>query len=401
VPTIFQTEDLAAEKAAISAIIANQQAEISLTEVFGTLAAHAKTVLWAALAAGVVSAGVAFLIPVEYTAEAVILTPQQPQPSFSAMAQLAGGNAVSGLGLSSLGLLTGLGLHNPSDLYVGILESRTIADALISRFHLKQVYDDKYTQNARKHLARRTSIKAGKDTLIHIRIDDRDPVRAAQLANAYVEELSQRNATVALTDASQRRLFFEQQVTKEKDLLAKAEDALRETQQFTGLVEPGSQAGALIRSASQLNAEILSREAEVAGMHTFLADDNPRFQMVNRQLAALRAELAKLESGEHVAGTPEVPVGKLPQAALAYLRKYRDVRYHESLYEVLSKQYEAARLDEAKAAPLIQVVDAAVVPEKKSWPPRTIIILTSIFLAAVIACCWILVTNRQARQGES
>jgi uncharacterized protein involved in exopolysaccharide biosynthesis len=248
-------------------------------------------------------------------------------------------------------------------------------------------------QQARKHLARRTSIKAGKDTLIHIKIDDRNPARAAQLANAYVEELSLRNTTVALTEASQRRLFFEQQVAKEKELLAKAEDALRETQQFTGLVEPGSQAGALIRSTSQLNAEILSREAELAGMHAFLADDNPRFQMVNRQLAALKSELAKLESGEHIAGTPEVPVGKLPQAALAYLRKYREVKYHESLYEVLAKQYEAARLDEAKAAPLIQIIDAAVVSEKKSWPPRTIIVLISVLLCAVLASFWILATS--------
>jgi uncharacterized protein involved in exopolysaccharide biosynthesis len=123
--------------------------------------------------------------------------------------------------------------------------------------------------------------------------------------------------------------------------------------------------------------------------------------MVNRELAALRSELAKLETGEHVAGTPEVPVGNLPQAGLQYLRKYRDVKYHEGLYEALSKQYEAARLDEAKAAPLVQVIDNAVVPERKSWPPRTLIILISTVLAALISSLWILVGSKPVRQNDA
>jgi uncharacterized protein involved in exopolysaccharide biosynthesis len=297
--------------------------------------------------------------------------------------------------LSALGLLSGFGIRNPSDIYVGILESRTIADSLITRFHLKDAYGDRYMQLARKHLAKRTRIKAGKDTLIHVQVEDRDPRRAAQLANAYVDELFLRNTKVALTEASQRRLFFEQEVAKEKEVLAKAEDALRETQQFTGLVEPTGQAEALIRSASQLHAEILSREAELAGMRTFIADDNPRLQAVSRELSALRSELAKLENGAQIPGTPEVPVGKLPQAGLQYLRKYRDVKYHEALYEILAKQYEAARLDEAKAAPVIQIVDTAVVPERKSWPPRTIIVLIGTMLAGLVACVWILINDRE------
>jgi tyrosine-protein kinase Etk/Wzc len=388
---VLTTEHIEAEKPIKSFISREQDREISFAEVFSILYGRARTILWAVLITAFVSTVIAFLIPVEYTAEAVILTPQQAQPSLSAMAQLAG--AGSGMGLPGLSLLTGFGLRNPSDLYVGILESRTIADALINRFHLKQVYSDKYFQRARKHLARRTVIKAGKDTLIHIQVDDGDPKRAAQLANAYVEELSLRDSTVALTEASQRRLFFEQQIVKEKELLAKAEVALRDTQQVTGLVVPTGQAEALIRSASQLHAEILNREAQLAGMRTYVADDNPRFESVKRELAALRSELTTLEGGEQAAGTPEVPVGKLPQAGLEYLRKFRDVKYHEGLYEALSKQYEAARLDEAKAAPLVQVIDNAVVPEKRSWPPRTLIILISALLAALVSGFWILVSS--------
>ena len=367
--------------------------EISFSDLIGSVTRRAKTILWVVLASALASSVVAFLLPSEYTAESVILTPQQPQPSLTAMAQLAGlGNNSA---LSNLSLLSGFGLRNPADLYVGVLESRTIADAIISRFRLKSVYGDKYLERARKRLARRTTIRAGKDTLIHIKVDDRDPRRAAALANAYVEELSARNTTVALTEASQRRVFFEEQLANEKSVLAKAEDSLKDTQQFTGLVEPTGQAEALIRSASQLRAEILSREAELAGMRTYVADENPRLQMVSHELGALRAELATLEKGEHVSGTPEVPVGRLPQAGLAYLRKYRDVKYHESLYEALAKQYEAARLDEAKAAPLIQVIDTAVIPEKRSWPPRTVLILGTVLLSAVLTICFILMSSKR------
>ena len=393
--TRLMTDEIPGETSTRPAVARDDTVEISLAELLSTLSARKKIIVWAVLATAFVSMAIAFLIPPEYTAEAVILTPQQAQPSLSAMAQLAGGGA----GLPGLSLLAGFGLRNPADLYVGILESRTIADALITRFNLKQVYNDKYTQRARKHLARRTTIKAGKDTLIHIQVDDRDPKRAAQLANAYVEELSSRNATVALTEASQRRLFFEAQVAQEKDLLARAEIALRDTEQVTGLVVPSGQAEALVRSTAQLHAEILSREAQLAGMRTYVADDNPRLQTVEHELATLRSELAKLESGEHLAGTPEVPVGKLPQAGLEYLRKYRDVKYHESLYEALAKQYEAARLDEAKAAPLVQVIDNAVIPERKSWPPRLLIVLMSCVIAALTSGLWIVISSKTGSQA--
>ena len=364
--------------------------EISLGDLFSALSRRRKQMVLPVLLAAAVSTVIAFLIPAEYSAEAVILTPQQAQPSLSSMAQLAGG---AESGLSSLSLLAGFGLRNPSDLYVGILNSRTIADALISKFNLMQVYGDKYLKKARRHLKENTTIKAGKDTLIHIEVWDRNPSRAAQLANAYMNELAQRNSTVALSEASQRRLFFEQQLGKEKDQLTDAEIALRNTQQFTGLVVPTGQAEALIRSASQLHAEILSRQAQLAGMKSYVADDNPRYQMVKRELETLQSELNSLEQGKHVAGTPELPLGKLPEAGLEYIRKYRDLKYHETLFEALAKQYEAARLDEAKAAPMIQIIDRAVVPERKSWPPRTIIVLVSTVLAAIVSALWIILTT--------
>jgi tyrosine-protein kinase Etk/Wzc len=242
-------------------------------------------------------------------------------------------------------------------------------------------------------LARNTTIKTGRDTLIRILVEDRDPNRAAQLANAYVDELSSQNSRVALTEASQRRLFFETQLSKEKSALADAEIALRDTQQATGLVAPTGQAEGLLRAVSQLHAQISARQAQLEAMKTFASDENPHFQRAKREVSALQTELEKLERGNHVAGTPEVPAGELPQAGLQYLRKYRDVKYHEALFEILAKQYEAARLDEAKSGPMVQVIDRAVPPERKSWPPRGILILTAIALAGLASSFWVLLSE--------
>jgi uncharacterized protein involved in exopolysaccharide biosynthesis len=361
-------------------------AEISLVDLFHALSRQRWTITRAVLIGTAVSAAVAFLIPKKYTAEAVILTPQQTQSSLSAVAQLAG--LASASALSAPGLISGFGLRSPSDLYVGILESRTIADALINKFDLKRVYDVSDFYSARKRLKRNTSVKSGRDTLIHVRVEDREPHRAAELANAYVDELAEQNSRVALTEASQRRLFYESQLVKEKDALANAEVALRDTQQATGLVAPTGQADGLIRAVAQLHAEILSREAQIEAMKTYATDTNPHFQVVKREVGALQSELAKLERGNHVPGTPEVAAGQLPEAGLQYVRKYRDVKYHETLFEILAKQYEAARLDEAKSAPLVQVIDRAVAPERKSWPPRALLISGAALLTALLSSLW-------------
>ncbi len=371
--------------------------EISLLHLLRVLWRGKSTIGIAVIVSAAIMSGIAFLLPVKYKAEAVIFTPQQSQSSLSAVAQLTG--LGSAAGFSSLGLLSGLGLRSSSDLYVGILESRTIADGLIKKFDLKQVYHRDTFYTARKQLGRNTTIKAGRDTLIHVQVEDRDPRRAAQIANAYIDELAEQNSHVALTEATQRRIFYESQLVKEKDALSDAEIALRNTQQSTGLVAPTGQAEGLIRAVSQLHAEILTREAQLEAMKTYATDDNPRLQVAKREISALHAELDKLERGNHIPGTAEVPAGQLPEAGLQYLRKYRDFKYHETLFEILAKQYEAARLDEAKSAPMIQVIDRAVPPEKKSWPPRAILTLIAAGLTACVSSFWILMRER-AQMGR-
>lgn len=364
--------------------------EISIADLFQKLARRKLFIARAVLIAAAAATGVAFLWPAKYTAEAVILTPQQTQPSLTAMAQLSG--LGQGGALSGLSLLSGLGMRNAADLYVGILESRTIADTLIGKFHLKQVYDARDYYATRKKLARNTEIKAGRDTLIRIRVEDHDPHRAAELTNAYVDALAEQNSRVAVSEASQRRQFFETQLAKEKNVLSDAEVALRNTQESTGLIAPGGQAEGIIRAVSQLHVQILAQEAKIESMKAYVTEDNPRLKLATSELSALQTALSKLERGNHLPGTPEVPTSQLPEAGLEYLRKYRDVRYHEALFEILSKQYEAARLDEAKSSALIQVIDRAVVPERRSWPPRTLLILGSAIFAALLASFWVLLT---------
>jgi tyrosine-protein kinase Etk/Wzc len=364
--------------------------EMSLLDVFMILRKHRRAILRNIIIAALVSVPLVFLLPVKYRAEAIILTPQQPQPSLTTMAQLTG---MSSVGLPALSLLSGLGLRNPADLYVGILESRTIADNIVAKFDLKRVYGQKDVTRARKHLWKNSAIETSKDSLIHIRVEDREPRRAAEIANSYVDELSIQNSRLALTEASQRRAFYEQELAKEKDLLADAEVALKNTEQATGLVVPTGQAEAIIRSGALLRTEILSRQAQVEAMKTFAADDNPRFQIVKHELAALESQLSKVEQGSKQAGVLDLPTGQLPEVTLKYIRGLRDVKYHEALFEILSKQYEAARLDEAKSAPLIQIVDRAIVPERRSWPPRTILVLSATTFVAFVTSFWLLVTN--------
>jgi uncharacterized protein involved in exopolysaccharide biosynthesis len=283
--------------------------------------------------------------------------------------------------------------RNPTEIYIGVLKSRTIADALIERFQLSSLYGHKTMADTREELARRSSITSGKDLLIRLRIDDHDRERAAKMANAYTEELLKLTSRLAFTAATRRRLFFQKELAAEKDLLADAEVALKNTQQTSGLVAPSGQSEALIRASAQLRAEVASREVQLEGMRSYATGENPQVLLLERETAALRGQLEKLRAGGGAQDDLMLSTNRLPAASLEYLRRLRDLKYHETLFELLAKQYEAARIDEARSAPLIQVVDQATPPDKKSWPPRALIVLASGLLAALVACFIILIKS--------
>jgi uncharacterized protein involved in exopolysaccharide biosynthesis len=365
--------------------------EISLVDLLPVLAGRKILIAAVALFAMAVTALVVFVMPPSYTAESVIMPPQQEQSSQSLlMGPLAGMG-----GISMLSGAAGSSLwRNPADLYIGVLKSRTIADSLIARFHLQQVYRGKTLIDTRKALARHSTIASGKDSLIRIEVEDHDPRRAGQMANAYVEQLQERTSRLALTAASQRRLFFQQQVANERDALSGAEIALKKTQQASGLVVPSGQSEALIRAVAQLRAEIASHEVQLDSMRSYATNENPQMLLLARETNALHNQLEKLEAGSGAGGDLVVATRNLPAASLEYLRKLRDLQYHQTLFELLSKLYESARIDEARSAPLIQVVDSGVVPDGKSWPPRTAFVLGAGLLGLLAASFLVLIQGR-------
>src|SRR5258708_2906054 len=320
-----------------------------------------------------------FLLPKIYTAKAKIMPPQQNQ-SMGAMAALS-----QQLGPLAALAGQGMGLRNPSDLYVALLRSDTVAYALIDRFSLMSVYKEKLRIDARRRLEDRSDIVAGKEGVISISVDDRSPQRAADLANGYVVELEKLTKTLNMTEAGKRRLFFEREVKMANDSLADAEVALKQTQEKTGLILLDSQSRAMIESVTSLRASIAAQEVKVQAMRSFATTENPDLVLAEQELTTMRAQLDRLERGQGKRSIADVPIENVPTAGLEYVRKLRDVKYHEALFALLARQYEAAKIDEARDTLIVQQMDKATRPEKKSGPHRGIIVVTVTILALVVA----------------
>lgn len=307
--------------------------------------------------------------------------------------------------LGSVASLAGgsLGLKNPNDLQVAMLKSRTVEDAMLDRFHLIDLYHAKRRSDARKTFESFVDIGNGaKDGLITIAVTDRDPQRATDMANAYVDEFKRWSATLAVTEASQRRLFFEQQLAQSKDNLATAEEELKKTEQKTGLIQLDSQARAVIELVAQLRAQIAAKEVQIQGMRSFATGDNPDLQMAEQELAGLRAQQAKMGANSDGTATEMlIPKGNMQEAGLEYVRKLRDVKYYETIFNLLARQYEAAKVDEARQGATIQVVDRAIVPDHRSSPKRTLIVLGSAVLGLLVGLVWLFAAEGLTRLSNN
>jgi uncharacterized protein involved in exopolysaccharide biosynthesis len=357
---------------------------IDVIQVASQLWRARKTILGFMSGTGALTALVVFFVlkPV-YTAEAVFLPPQSSPGS--AMSQLAGQ-------LGSLGAAGALGgLKSSGDVYIGILGSRTIADTLIKRFDLQKAYNSKRLSDTEAILKGQSKFASGKDTLITITVTDKDPHRAADLANGYLDALYEQNGRLALTESGQRRVFFEQQLAREKDALADAEVELKKTEEQTGMIAPTGQAQVAIEAIQELRAQITSRQVALSGLLQGATDRNPDVVRTQTEIAQLQQQLKKLEndSSQRPVGSVQAPTAKVPELSLEFIRKQREVKYHETLFELLARQYESARLDESREAPLLQVVDKAVIPDKKSGPRRGLLLLAGLFLGAVAGALWV------------
>jgi tyrosine-protein kinase Etk/Wzc len=347
----------------------------SLFDSLSVLGLHKRLIAFCTLALAVLGFVIGLILPRTYVAETKIVPPQQPQ-------------SMSSLMLGSLGPLGALSgkdlLKDKTEQFIGILKSRTVEDALVDRFDLQKVYESKYKQDARKKLERLSEIAAGKNMLISVRVEDRDPKRAADLANGYIEELYRANQRLAMSEASARRLFYEGELQEAKNNLATAEVEMRKTQEKTGLIQLDSQARAIIENVANMRAQIAAREIRLRTMQSFATAENPEIIQLQQELAAARGQLRALEQEQGAEPNVLVATGKVPAAGLEYIRRYRDVRYFETVFELISKQYEAARLDQAQSAPQIQVVDVAIPPERPE--PLRMMLLVLFTLIGFFGC---------------
>ena len=352
--------------------------EIDLLELLQVVVDNLRLLVLAPLAAGLLALGVTFAIPPTFTATTKFMPPQQQQSSAAAM--LAGLGALGGLA----GAATGL--KNPADQYVAFLQSRSVQDALIDRFKLTERYDEKFKQDTRKTLEKSVQIAAGKDGLITVDVDDKDPAFAAELANAHIEELGKLLNRLAVTEAQQRRVFFEKQLTNAKDNLVKAEQALKSSGVNSSALKASPVAA--VESLAKLKASITAQEIKLASMRGYLAESAPDFKQAQIELSALRGQLARAEKEEPASSGDS-----------DYIAKFRDFKYHETLFELFAKQYEMARVDESREGAIIQVVDAAQPPERKSKPKKALIAMVATLAVGFALLLFVFI--REALRGAA
>ena len=363
--------------------------EISLLDLGITLARQKRLIVGLPLVVAIVALMVSLLLTPIFTATTRILPPAHGQSAASSM-------------LSALGGLAGLagsaaGIKSPADLYMGMLKSRSVADKLIERYDLKSYFELDFHTDVVKALGEVTRISSGKDGIIVIEVDHKDPKIAAALANAYVEELFNLTKVLAVTEASQRRLFFERQVQQAKDNLAHSELAARAAIEKGGIANLEAQGRTLIETTARLRGQLAVKEVQLGAMRAYAADRNPDLLKVQQEAAAIRTELARIEGAS---GGRE---GGGARASFENMSLLRDVKYFETVFELMAKQYELAKIDEAKDPSMVQVLDKAVEPDRKSKPKRALIVILATLAAGFVAVIWAFVREamNKARQNPA
>ncbi len=360
--------------------------EINLLDLLQTIVDNLRLLILGPLAVGVTALGISFLIKPTFTAETSFLPPQQQQGMAASM-------------LASLGALGGLagaatGLKNPADQYVAFLKSNSVEDALIDRFKLMERYDAEYRQNARKTLEANVKIASGKDGLITVSVDDTDPQMAADIANAHVQELTQLMGRLAVTEAQQRRQFFEKQLQQTQDKLTQAEIALKETGISGDVLKANPQSA--VAAVAALQAQVTAQEVKLGAMRGYLAESAPDFKQALTELANLRAQLAKQsQDSSSPASSSKGQGGDKGD----YVSKYREFKYQETLFELFAKQFEMAKVDESREGATIQVLDKAQPPELKSKPKKALIAILATLATGFALLLFVFI--RQALRNAS
>ena len=354
------------------------------------LSRSTRLLIVSAVAALLVAVLVILIWPKTYTASTTILVPQ-PESSFAAASMLSQLMPASSIARD-------LGMKTPGETMVTLLKSRTVADDIINTYDLRAVYHKELMSEARKTLAHNLEVTSDKDGVIILDVTDRDPQRSAHMAQSYVSELYKLNQSLAISSASQRRKFYEAEVVSAKDALATAESLFQQTQSKTGLIQIDAQGRALIDSIANVRAAIATKNVELRALQTAATDQNPRVQVLQRELDGLRTEFAKLTQSSDTSPGAVLPAARnLPELGSEYVRALREMKYREAVYEMLLKQYEAARLDEARSPSLIQVIDPATVPDKSNVPRKIYVIIGCLLLGLFCAGTYVVLAEALRR----
>ncbi|WP_348267244.1 GNVR domain-containing protein [Edaphobacter paludis] len=353
---------------------------------------RSRRVVYACTLAGLVlGILIAFAWPQWYAADAVFLP---PRASDTMIPNLSGAGGSAG-GAGAALLLQ----QDPSDMYLGMLASRSVEDDVIDHLGLMAIYHAKKKVDARNTLKGKAKFKVDKNSLISIEVSAKDPKLAANIANAYLEALYRLNGSMVASSSTHRRAFYEEQMESQKEALDAAEVALKQTEEKTGIVLPEGTAQAGLRTIVDLQAAIGSAEAKLSGMRMGATEDNPQVMQARAELAELRAQLERqqADSAKQKPGTGLASSAALPGLAMELVRKMRDVKLNETLYDTLTQQYERARIESLDPGPQFQIVDRAIVPERKAGPPRKLIVLGGIVLGFLAGLGWVLMERPAKR----
>jgi tyrosine-protein kinase Etk/Wzc len=355
--------------------------EISLLDLLQVIVDNFRLLVLGPLVCGFAALGISFAVTPTFTAKTQFLPPQQQQSAAASM-------------LASLGALGGIagaasGIKSPADQYIAFMKSVSLQDALIERFKLIEKYEAKLKIEARLALTGNVRIATGKDGLISVEVDDKDPKFAADLANAHVDELRNLLGRLAVTEAQQRRMFFEKQLAQTKDKLAKADVALKSSGINSSALK--SSPSSAVEAVARLKAGISVQEVKLGSMRHYLTESAPEFKLALNELASLKTQLTKAENEEPAT-----------QEGSDYVARYREFKYQETMFELLSKQFELAKVDESREGAVIQVLDIAQPPERKARPKKAMIAMIAALASGFALLLFVFVRSalKNATQDE-
>jgi tyrosine-protein kinase Etk/Wzc len=355
--------------------VATEEQEINVLVLVQVIAKRKMLIIKMCGVAIVASVIYSLTLPNIYSATAKILPPQKDTGGgLSALLGQAGGIA----GIAAGGLGAG------GDLYLGILKSRSVGDAVIQKLNLTKVYQAKTLESARSKLAGAVKVQSGKDGIISISAEDKDPKLSALLANTFVDELGKTTIRLNLSKAGAERLFLEKRLELVAKDLKSAEDDLKSFAQKNKIVQVDSQAKASIEGVARLKAELASKEVQLAVVSSNQTEQSPEVKALRTGINRLKGELGAL-SGNGAGGEGIPSVGNVPGVGLEYSRKLRELKTQEAIFEQLTKQYEIAKMNEAKDSSSFQILDDAVVPITKSSPKRSQIVILATLAAAFVS----------------